>query len=455
MIMKLRKEFDIPEEFSQEEVEQDFKERAARRKRMEIAGTQENYVKLFNRDPWTDQWIGTGPEPEPPMPFLEDEMSPKAAAKAVEKRLLAEREEFKRKFNLDKELPKAKIEPSKETKKIRKAREKRKKEKFTQNQYQRAYWYLHEYLKPEFKDQYYDMFLGDVDGLVKFANDQVDGLEFLAEQARLQKKYKHMSQEDLIQEYFAEKEAVEKGIVVEDGIRWEPVDVSYENRKEVEINYDGLVEIPDVHWDAFVKWSDKHPLKEFKKKARKHGWSTIKERRIKFLKKLNKKNKSFQKQMVLRDPITGMAFVSEKKMKKYNERAIERFAKQRKQYSKYVRKMVDKGYISEDYMETMLGDDKEVIDRIKARYKRVEDRAKKEAKKHEKELEHKKKRDKERIDWFKKFGYDVVDSDKPFEIMADGEKLVLRPRHSGKQRLWELQQDGSSIYAEHIEDFME
>ena len=63
-IMELRKEFGIPEEKTSEEEDKYFEaKRQAARKRAEIAGTEENYIKLFNRDPWTDRWLGPGPEP--------------------------------------------------------------------------------------------------------------------------------------------------------------------------------------------------------------------------------------------------------------------------------------------------------------------------------------------------------------------------------------------------------
>ena len=81
LIMKLRKEFDIPEEpISEEDAERERREREARAKRMELAETEEGYVKMFNRDPWTDEWLGPGPEP--PMPFLEDDLPKKAQKKA-------------------------------------------------------------------------------------------------------------------------------------------------------------------------------------------------------------------------------------------------------------------------------------------------------------------------------------------------------------------------------------
>ena len=68
--MELRKEFGIPEEKTSEEEDKYFEaKRQAARKRAEIAGTEENYVKMFNRDPWTDRWLGPGPEP--PDEFLD------------------------------------------------------------------------------------------------------------------------------------------------------------------------------------------------------------------------------------------------------------------------------------------------------------------------------------------------------------------------------------------------
>ena len=99
-----------------------------------------------------------------------------------------------------------------------------------------------------------------------------------------------------------------------------------------------------------MKTRKKNPMKKFKKQAKKLRCTKLVARRIVFLKMLNKRSKKWRKDMVLRDPLTGMAFLSEKKMKKYKNQQIKRFAKQRRQYAEYVQKMVDKGYISEDYM---------------------------------------------------------------------------------------------------------
>ena len=105
-------------------------------------------------------------------------------------------------------------------------------------------------------------------------------------------------------------------------------------------------------------------------------------------------------------------------------------------------------------MLTYLGDDKKAIERIKKRYQDIEARAKEESKKHKAEEEHKKKRDKERIAWFRKYGYDVQDVNKPFEIVADGEVLTIRPIKSGKNKIWALDQKGSTRYEERIENFI-
>ena len=448
-IMRLRKEFNIPEEpISKKDEARERRETEARAKRLELAGTEEGYVKMFNRDPWTDKWLGPGPEP--PMPFLEDDLPKKEQKKAIEERLKREHEEFIKKMGLNIELPRMKLSVPKETKKIRKLR----KEKLEKEMYQRANWFLQEYAAPWYKAKIIRQFNYDVDKIVRFCNEQCEALEQLYRYEQANKHDTRSNHEKLLA-IEQRKEERTLGIVERDGIRWQPVDVAYSNRKEVEIDLtDGIVDILNEHWEEFSRWTKKNPIKKFKQKARRWRCNAITARRIAFLKMINKRNRKFQKSMVLTDPLTGMAFMSEKKLKEYKDKQIKRFAKQRKEYAKYVQSMVDKGYLSEDYMVTFLGDDEKAIERIRKRYKQIEERAKAESKKHKEEEAHKKRRDKERIAWFQKYGYDVQDADKPFEIVADGEVLNIRPIKSGKNKIWALDQNGSTKYAERIEDFM-
>lgn len=452
-IMRLRKEFNIPEEpIDKKEEERERRELEARAKRLELAETDEGYVRMFNRDPWTDEWLGPGPEP--PMPFLEDDLPKKEQKKAIEARLEREHQEFIEKMGLDKDLPRKKMKEPKEVKEYYKIYNKIKKEKLDKEKYKRAHWFLQSYAAPWYKDEIMRKFDYDVERIVEFCNEQVEALEFIHQWEMVNKKDKRSNKEKLAAiEARIEERAL--GIENSDGIKWKPVNVAYSNKKEIEIDRsEGIPDIPDEHWNEFSKWCKKNPMKKFKKQAKKLRCTKLVARRIVFLKMLNKRNKKWRKDMVLRDPLTGMAFLSEKKMKKYKNQQIKRFAKQRKQYAEYVQKMVDKGYISEDYMVTYLGDDEKAINRIKKRYKQIEDRAREEAKKHKDEEAHKKKRDKERIAWFKKYGYDVKDADDPFEIIADGEVLTLRPISSGKNKIWALDQKESTRYEERIENFM-
>lgn len=450
--MRLRKEFDIPEEYvSEEDLERDRREQEARAKRLEVAETEENYVKMFNRDPWTDEWLGPGPEP--PMPFLEDDLSKKEQKEAIKERKEREHREFIDKFQLYTKLPVREMKAPKETKKIKKERKKLKK-KHKKLEYQIANDLIQNYFTEEYKDKMFAECNYDVELIVAECLDFYEGLKWLNHVSEIQKK-DHRTQKEMFDAVYDRIEDRNNGVVEKDGIRWAPVDVAYADKKEIDTDpRNGYVDIPDELWDEFSEWADKHPMKKYKKKAREWNTDVINARRIMFAKKVNKRNKNFRKNMVMTDPLTGMAFVSEKKFKKYKDEQIKRFAKQRKEYAAYVKEMVDKGYISEDYMVTFLGDDEEAIKRVKKRYKEVEERAKAHSKKMKEEEEHKKKRDKERIDWFRKYGYEVEDTDKPFEIVADGETLTIRPCKSGKRKIWALDQKGSTKYAEHIEDFM-
>ena len=284
-IMRLRKEFNIPEEpISKEDEERERREREARAKRLELAETEEGYVKMFNRDPWTDEWLGPGPEL--PMPFLEDNLPKKEQKKAMKERQEREHQEFIEKMGLN-----------------------------NKQMYQRANWFLQEYAAPWYKDKIMKRFDYDIESIVIFCNEQVEALEFLNHWEEVNNKDKRTDREkmDAIE---ARKEERELGIEVRDGIRWEPVNVAYSNKKEIEIDMnEGIPDIPNEHWDEFSKWEKKNPMKKFKNKARKWRCSEITARRIVFLKMINSRNKKWRKNMVMRDPLTGMTFLSEKKLK--------------------------------------------------------------------------------------------------------------------------------------------
>ena len=194
MIMKLRKKLDIPEEpISKEDEDRERREYLARAKRMELAGTEENYVKMFNRDPWTDQWLGPGPEE--PMPFLEDHLPKKKANKAIIERLQRESIEFLNKICIHDKLPRKSLPKEKmQVKEYSDKKKSKKKDKYTKEEYQKANWFLQEYAAPWYKDKIHRE-CKTFEDLMDRCLEEVEVYEQLAEYTRQRKANKQSSKE--------------------------------------------------------------------------------------------------------------------------------------------------------------------------------------------------------------------------------------------------------------------
>lgn len=460
-IAHLRKEFDIPEpdKMSKEELEQERREKEARHKRLLAAGTEEGYVKMFNRDPWTDEWLGPGPEP--PMPFLEDSLSEKKQASVIDKRKKKEHDEWAKRIMPT--VPNVKMPEIKETKAIRKARAKRDKETNKaerQVMYDVAYWLLNDFLDQKSAMEIYTQFADDFEGMVDYC------YEFATEWAQ------YMTYEpedkDLSIREFQERLAgrqQDREEVVENigGMKFKRREVADRHKRwyEVDLTTDPFPDIPDEYWDEFCKWSKDHPIDEFRKKAKKMGWgvSPAGLRRAKFLKHINKRNKGFRKNLMLHDPITGASFVSEKKMKEHFERQMKNFEKQRHEFAKMIDGMVERGELSKDAALNMIGSTEEAKDRITKRYREITKRARNNEKEIKKRLDHDKQVKKARAEWFKKFGYSIDDAQKPFTIEAAGEKLtveVIQPKRPGGKKLYKVDRPGRGTdIAEDVESFMQ
>ncbi len=457
LIDKLRKDFGIEEK--KLTPEEDAIERAeieARTKRIEEAGTVENYVKMFHRDFWTDEWLGPGPEE--PMPYLEDFLPKKEQKKAMEQRHEREIKEWQEKYGR-KDLPKYKLPVQKETKAIRKARKKRKKEEVKKNRqikYDVTYWLLHDYLSPEFSMMVWEGFKDDFEGMVDHCYDLVCTWSRLFVR---DKKKRNISPTKAYEMLFIEEEE-EKEVVEEvGGFKFKSIITSEKHKKWIntDVYENTSAEIPDAYWDEFDKWADKHPLKKYEKKAKKLGGGVTARRlrRITFLKKINKRNKGFRKNMMLHDPITGASFVSEKKMKEHYKKKMEQYNKERDEFIKMVEGMVERGELSEDAADDWIGRTKETTKRIEKRFKHVQKETKNIRKQREDEEEQTRRVNKERREWFKKYGNGIdIDNMKPFTIMAGGEELKFEIKRSKDRTIFKLDRPGhTTTYSESLDDF--
>lgn len=448
-IMRLRKEFDIPEPKdtrTKEEKERDKADALAREKRRDSVATIEEYVQKYNRDYWTDEWLGPGEDPG--LPYLDE------SQKDIKERLKREKKEWKEKYYPDNNLVNIKVD-TKEPKKVKKLRKKRKtyeEQQAWQEKVDVAYWWLECFLKPEYADELYHMF-EEYEDLIEHCYEQATGwAQYMTWDSHDPKR--HMSQEEF-DLYMQTVEAEEEEHTVDVcGMKFKPLEIAKKDKKYIECDlYEGgIPDIPDYLWDEFDKWSDKHPLKEFKKKAKKTGFSKIALRRAKFIKMVNKRNKGFQKRMMLHDPITGSSFVSAKKMKEHYDKQMRKYEKHRKEFVKLVDDMVKQGEISEDMAIHMLGDSKEGRERVKWRHQKEIERCKM-IKREAEEMRERRKRRRDKIyearnDWFKKF---KEDPNACFKVMIEGEEVtVSNIAKPGHKPLYKVDMKGCTRYTEDL-----
>lgn len=451
-IMRLRREFDIPEPKdtrTKQEKERDRAEALAREKRIDRISTIEEYVKVYNRDYWTDRWLGPGPDPG--LQYLDE------SKKEIESRLKREQAEWKSKYYPDQKLVNMKIDK----KEIKEVKKKKKKYKTLEEkaEWQRkidiAYWWLECFLKPHFSDELYRKFGSDFEGLVEYCSDY-------AEQWAKNMTWndddpnRHMTAEEFWDRY--ETQEMENAEIVNDvgGMKFRNLDVAYKHRKyiEVDLTVDPFPDIPDYLWDEFDKWADKHPLKEFKKKAKKTGFSERGLRRKKFLKKVNKRNKGFQKRMMLHDPISGASFVSEKKMKAHYHKMLTRFDKHQKEFNDMIESMVASGDLASCDADAILTNNEDGRKRVAWRHKKEMEKYKFQKKKAE-ELEKRAKRQqkeylKARETWFKKF---KGDPQACFTIDVDGQEVSFSNiADPGERPIYKIDYTGGTIYTESLDN---
>lgn len=451
-IMKLRKEFDIPEPKDTRTKEEKLRDRAellAREKRIEQIDTIEDYVRVYNRDYWTDKWLGPGPDPG--LPFLDE------TKKEIEVRTQREQDDWKAKYYPDTKLVNIKI-PKKEVKEVKKKKKKFKtmaEEADWQHKIDLTYWWLEGFMKPKFANEIYYKYRNDFDGMVEFCSDWAEGwAKYMTWDSHDPKR--HMSAEEFWDRVDAQEE--EEAEVVNDvgGMKFKNLSTAYKDKKyiEVDLTVDPFPDIPDYLWEEFDKWADKHPLSEFKKKAKKTGFSARGLRRRKFLKKVNKRNKGFRKSMMLHDPITGSSFVSEKKMKEHYHKMLTRFTRHQKEFNDMIESMVESGDLAECDAEAILTNNEDGRKRVAWRHKKQMEMIR-EQQKRAKQLQKKTKHQqtkyiKAREEWFKKFNEDPQAC---FTINVDGEEIeISNIAKPGQRPIYKIDRDGRTTYTESLKN---
>ena len=152
--------------------------------------------------------------------------------------------------------------PKKEKKARKKAEKKRR--------YALAYWYLNDYLKPEYSKRVYEAF-DDLEDIVDFAyNLAVEHIENFVKTPEK----REVSWEEWKKRRTAELElerARKKDY---------PAGIDFDNAPGTPVIYiNENADIPDLYWDAFEHYCDEHPVKNAKQ---------AKKRRVKFIKMVNK-----------------------------------------------------------------------------------------------------------------------------------------------------------------------
>ena len=382
-IDNLRKEFGIkanPE--SPEEYARRKKEEEARHKRMEAAGTEDNYVKMFQRDPYTDEWLGDGPEP--PMPFLEDELEEEEQQTAMDERKAREAEEKEKLYAMRR--PILHIKPAlskKEAKQVKKEAEKlqkmsKKKRKklerirnakdaerhnadhMWQEKCDWTYWLLFEFLKRKFACELVENWIDrklTFDEMVQEGYDKamyfVHSTNCVTDHRVPEKKAFKL----LVKQKKQAKYDRKHGIFEAHGLKWQSLP-DLEGWSQVAAYpcdpLDGEEhEVPAVHKVAWKKWKKDHPVKEFEKKARKLGVMAADLRICTFIKMMNKKTRKTRRAIIETSKndgtfcgslVTETMCLDKKEYKKEKKREDKKIRKFRKWREKLDEAMLIAGY---------------------------------------------------------------------------------------------------------------
>ena len=451
-IMELRKEFDIPEEKTTPEEDAKYeRQRERRRQRMDAAVTEENYVKMFNRDPWTDKWLGDGPDPDE---IEEQRLAGKSKEQAVKAAAKHERAEWNKKFHRNVPTFHLPAEP-KESKKVKKLRKERKQREFEEEYQQKvdiAYWWLECILTRSYADELYYQYRNDLDGLIELCyNWAIDWAEDMTWDDEHE-----ISQDDMFDRLMNREKENSEVVSEFGGMKFRRREVAEAHRREYNTNpfENPYPDIPDEYWDEFKHWCKEHPLKKYRKKAKKfsyQGFTAAGLRRIAFLKQVNKKNKAWRKNLMLHDPMTGASFISEKKMRNHIRSQLKKYDEQRKKLVNMLDHMVADGQISEDYANHMMGDTKLVRDRIRKRWEEEYERMKVRHKDEEKRRKKQQKTYEARKKWYEKHGGTL--GEMPVIINAEGEKITIKkipPKGKGGKTLYCVDDTstGTTVYSE-------
>lgn len=460
-IMKLRGACGLDtEEESEEELERERREMDARTKRLELAVTEENYIKLFNRDPWTDRWLGPGPEE--PMPFLDE------TPKEMKERQKREHEEWKEKY-LPK-VPKVSMptfeKESKKVKKLRKKRKEKEEKQSRQKKYDIVYWYLEIYLKPSYADEmWFSKY--DPDDFEQMVDDcyeeAIQWYEYIMKPRKsyTYKEYNKLWEkgETKYQQKLAEMEDDKLVVNVDGDLKFKRLEDAEKHRAYIELDPDlnPCPEIPDEYEEEYKAWCKKHPLKKYEKKFKKQypfciikrGIGPMSMRDRDFLEKINKRNRKFRHGLWKHDYLTGSQFSSKEELVKWQKKQQKKYEKTNDEFVKVLDDMYERGWMSEDMYTSWADRSKKALKVLTDHQKFVRKRYEENKDKYAREAEHEKRFQKERKEWFKKFGSDIKDTQ---YLVLDGEKVKIERLKSDMGDRYKVHRKHSTRYGPRLED---
>lgn len=387
-IQNLRKEFGIKENpETPEEYARRKKEEAARQKRMDLAGTDDNYVKMFQRDPYTDEWLGDGPEP--PMPFLEDDLDEEEQKKAMDERKKAEAAKKEKLYAMRRPIIQAKPALSKKEAKIVKkeaeklqkmSKKKRKKiERETrakeaerhnadpewQEKCNWTYWLLFDFLLPKYAWELVEHWVDRELSFEEMVQEGYDKAMYFVHSTNCVIDHR-LSMKKAVK-LLAKKKKEEKynrkhHIIEAHGMKWQTLPDLKGWSSATAYPCDPLDgeehEVPEVHKEAWKKWKKKHPVKEFEKKARKLHVMASDLRICEFIKKMNKKTRKVRRAIIETSRndgtfcgslVTETMCLDKKEYKKERKREDKRIQKFRKWREKLDEAMLIAGYENLDH----------------------------------------------------------------------------------------------------------
>ena len=371
---------------------------------------QTNLKKKKDKEPESPMLV-VEEEPEPEAEeYVEEPVSEEAPVKEEETPATPEEDDDWRKsfIIVKKKKKKAKKEKKseeqkpilteEEKKKLRKKKKKAKKLRKKKLEY--TDWFMNEFLSESEASEMYREYAGRVEELIEYCYDITSQFikhysyhkkytweEYLAwKEKRERKEAKKREKKEARRAY---KEAYRKETAkygysqVVGGLEFKPLGAFYHDIMDVDAEFipvgpDDTAYIPVAQRDRFEKYCENHPIdKKMQRNAQAYGISVFRYRRIKFLQKLNKKNKKKRKEVFgTANPFDRIYPTSKRQEKKFFEELRKKVEESSRQLRAQYDDMVSQGIVMpEDALRIVCDEDitREEYERLRKHYQRLWD----------------------------------------------------------------------------------